>query len=76
RRGWLSESSYSDLVSLCHFLPGPASNLFGMALGLARAGYHGALAAWLGFTQPSAQLQVHFALGLGRWGALLPEGVL
>lgn len=76
RRGWLSESSYADLVALCQFLPGPASSQVGMALGLARAGYPGALAAWLGFTLPSALLLVLFALGLGRWGALLPEGVL
>ena len=39
RRGWLSESSYADLVALCQFLPGPASSQVGMALGLARAGY-------------------------------------
>lgn len=76
RRGWLSESSYADLVALCQFLPGPASSQVGMALGLARAGYPGALAAWLGFTLPSALLLVLFALGLGRWGTLLPEGVL
>ncbi|MBG7009613.1 chromate efflux transporter [Pseudomonas aeruginosa] len=76
RRGWLSESSYADLVALCQFLPGPASSQVGMALGLARAGYPGALAAWVGFTLPSALLLVLFALGLGRWGALLPSGVL
>lgn len=76
RRGWLSESSYADLVALCQFLPGPASSQVGMALGLARCGYPGALAARLGFTLPSALLLVLFALGLGRWGALLPEGVL
>lgn len=70
RRGWLSESSYADLVALCQFLPGPASSQVGMALGLARAGYPGALAAWLGFTLPSALLLVLFALGLGRWGAV------
>lgn len=76
RRGWLSESSYADLVALCQFLPGPASSQVGMALGLARAGYPGALAAWVGFTLPSALLLVLFALGLGRCGALLPAGVL
>ncbi|MGL4809270.1 MAG: chromate transporter, partial [Giesbergeria sp.] len=54
RRRWLGERSYADLVALCQFLPGPASSQVGMALGLARAGYRGALAAWLGFTLPSA----------------------
>ena len=45
RRHWLSERSYADLVALCQFLPGPASSQVGMALGLSRAGYAGALAA-------------------------------
>src|SRR2546428_8225149 len=54
RRRWLSERSYADLVALCQFLPGPASSQVGMALGLSRAGFWGALAAWAGFTLPSA----------------------
>ncbi|MBP7607454.1 MAG: chromate transporter, partial [Giesbergeria sp.] len=56
RRQWLSERSYADLVVLCQFLPGPASSQVGMALGLLRAGVPGAVAAWLGFTLPSALL--------------------
>ena len=54
RRRWLSERSYADLVALCQFLPGPASSQVGIAVGLSRAGYSGALAAWAGFTLPSA----------------------
>ncbi|ONQ16993.1 chromate transporter, partial [Burkholderia cenocepacia] len=50
RRGWLTERTYADLVGLCQFLPGPASSQVGMAIGLARAGYAGMFAAWLGFT--------------------------
>lgn len=57
RRRWLSERSYADLVALCQFLPGPASSQVGIAVGLSRAGYSGALAAWAGFTLPSALLQ-------------------
>ena len=53
-RNWLDEKSYADLVALCQFLPGPASSKVGLAIGLLRAGYPGALAAWLGFTLPSA----------------------
>jgi chromate transporter len=45
RRQWLSEHSYADLVALCQFLPGPASSQVGMALGLSRSGYAGAVAA-------------------------------
>src|SRR5689334_8557349 len=54
RRKWLDEAAYADLVALCQFLPGPASSQTGFALGLMRAGYPGALAAWCGFTLPSA----------------------
>src|SRR3954470_7204877 len=54
RRHWLDERAYADLVALCQFLPGPASSQVGMAIGLSRAGYPGALAAWTAFTLPSA----------------------
>ena len=76
RRRWLSERNYADLVALCQFLPGPASSQVGMALGLARAGYPGALAAWLGFTLPSAVALILFALGLAHWGDAGPAGLL
>lgn len=76
RRRWLSERSYADLVALCQFLPGPASSQVGMALGLMRRGYAGVLAAWAGFTLPSALLMILFALGLSHSAALLPAGVV
>src|ERR1700691_46782 len=73
RRRWLDEAAYADLVALCQFLPGPASSQVGFSIGLARAGYLGGLAAWTGFTLPSAVLLVLFAYG----AALLdgPAGV-
>ncbi len=64
RRRWLDERSYADLVALCQFLPGPASSQVGMAIGLARGGGWGSLAAWIGFTLPSALLLTLFAIGL------------
>ncbi len=64
RRQWLSEAAYADLVALCQFLPGPASSQVGMALGIRRAGVPGALAAWAGFTLPSALLMVAAAYGV------------
>lgn len=64
RRRWLSESSYAELVALCQFLPGPASSQVGIALGLSRGGYRGALAAWAGFTLPSAIILTLLALGI------------
>jgi len=76
RRRWLTERSYADLVALCQFLPGPASSQVGMALGLSRAGYTGALAAWAGFTLPSAIALVLFALGVSNYGDALAPGVL
>ena len=65
RRRWLSERAYADLVGLCQFLPGPASSKLGFSLGLLRAGYAGGLAAWLGFTLPSAAALLLFAYGAG-----------
>jgi len=76
RRRWLDEHTYADLVALCQFLPGPASSQVGMALGLSRAGLWGALAAWLGFTLPSAILLVFFALGVTAIGDLGHAGWL
>ena len=67
RRLWLSERSYADLVALCQFLPGPASSQVGIALGLSRCGYTGAVAAWMGFTLPSAIALMLFAMGLSSF---------
>jgi len=63
RRRWLDEAAYADIVALCQFLPGPASSQVGVSLGLMRAGPLGGLAAWVGFTLPSAVLMTVFALG-------------
>ena len=76
RRQWLDDKSYSDLVALCQFLPGPASSQVGMALGLGRAGWLGALAAWLGFTLPSTVALILFAFGVASWAGLAQSGVV
>ncbi|MGA1287217.1 MAG: chromate efflux transporter [Rubrivivax sp.] len=76
RRRWLDERAYADLVALCQFLPGPASSQVGFALGLSRAGLRGALAAWAGFTLPSALALIALALGLAQADDALPAGVL
>ena len=68
RRRWLDERAYADLVALCQFLPGPSSSQVGIAIGLSRAGYLGALAAWTGFTTPSAILLIGFGFGVGWLG--------
>jgi chromate transporter len=76
RRGWLDERSYADLVALAQFLPGPASSQVGIALGQLRAGYAGALAAWVGFTLPSAIALVLFAYGVAALGDAAGSGWL
>jgi chromate transporter len=64
RRRWFADAAYADLVALCQFLPGPASSQVGIAIGLMRAGLPGALAAWCGFTLPSAVAMILFAYGV------------
>lgn len=76
RRQWLDDARYADLVSLCQFLPGPASSQVGMALGWQRAGWLGALAAWLGFTLPSAIALMVFALGMVSSSGLAASGII
>ncbi|MET3930353.1 chromate transporter [Lysobacter sp. OAE881] len=61
RRRWLDDARYAQLLAICQFLPGPASSQMGFAIGLLRAGWRGALAAFVGFTLPSALLMVGFA---------------
>lgn len=73
RRRWLDEQTFADLVSLCQFLPGPASSQTGFAIGLMRAGFAGALAAFTGFTLPSAVALVLFAYGANLLGG--PTGI-
>lgn len=76
RRRWLDEHAYADLVGLCQFLPGPASSQVGFSLGLMRAGYLGGLAAWTGFTLPSAIALVLFAHGASALQGSLGTGLL
>jgi len=76
RRRWLDEQAYADLVALCQFLPGPASSQVGFSIGLMRAGYAGALAAWTGFTLPSALVLLLFAYGVGSLSGPVGSGLL
>lgn len=76
RRKWLSESAYVDLVALCQFLPGPASSQVGFALGLMRAGWGGALAAFVAFTLPSAMILLVLAMTAARIESAVGLGIL
>lgn len=76
RRRWLSDRAYADLVALCQFLPGPASSQMGFALGMLRAGWLGAIAAFLAFTLPSALALMIFALTATAFSGPIGTGVL
>jgi chromate transporter len=76
RRRWLDEQAFADLVALCQFLPGPASSQVGFSIGLMRAGYAGGLAAWTGFTLPSAIVLVLFAYSASALSGPLGAGLL
>ena len=76
RRKWLSDHAYADLVALCQFLPGPASSQVGFALGLMRAGWMGALAAFTAFTLPSALVLLVFAITAASIAGPIGTGAL
>jgi len=76
RLAWLSDQAYADLIALCQFLPGPASSQAGFAIGLMRAGPLGALAAFVGFTLPSAVLMFAFAYGASSLSGPLGVGLI
>ena len=76
RRRWLDEAAYADLVALCQVLPGPASSQVGIAVGMTRAGIGGGIAAWLGFTLPSAALLILFGYGVATFDVLVTGGWL
>jgi chromate transporter len=68
RRRWLDETHYADIIAPCQFLPGPASSQVAVTLGTLRAGIAGGLAAWCGFTLPSAVAMIAFGYGVGALG--------
>ena len=76
RRKWLGDKTYSDLVALCQLLPGPASSQVGIALGISKGGLRGGLAAWLGFTLPSAVALTAFGYGISSFGRVGDSGAI
>lgn len=76
RRKWMGDQAYADLVALCQFTPGPASSKVGIGIGLSRAGFPGALAAWLGFTLPSALAMTLFGFGVLALGDRIDQSWL
>lgn len=76
RRRWMDDREYADLVALSQFLPGPASSQVGFGVGLLRAGGWGAVAAFVGFTLPSAALMIAFAYGAAWFTGPTGDGLL
>ena len=74
--GWFDDSRYSYIVALCQFLPGPTSSQVGIAIGHSKAGIACALAAWLGFTAPSALIMIACGYGMVAYSDLVPIGAL
>jgi chromate transporter len=66
KRRWLDEATFGELVALTSLLPGPSSSQLGIAIGTLRAGRLGGLAAWVGFTLPSAVIMAALAFGVGE----------
>ena len=64
RRHWCTEGTLAEVIAIAQALPGPASSQVGFALGISRAGWLGGIAAWIGFTTPSALLMLLFASGI------------
>ena len=76
RRRWLDDAAYADVVALCQLLPGPASSQVGIAVGMHRAGLPGGIAAWVGFTAPSAAALILFGSGVSAFDHLVVQGWL
>jgi chromate transporter len=76
QRRWLDDETFTDLVGLCQFLPGPASSQAGFSIGLLRAGWLGGLAAWCGFTLPSILLMLAFAVIAPSLGGPVGGGLI
>jgi len=77
RRKWIDEAGYADLVALCQFMPGPASSQVGFSLGILRGrGLLGGLAAWVGFTMPSAFVLLAFAMTASAFGGPVAQGFI
>ena len=68
RRRWVDEGTFTDLLALSQAFPGAASSQLGFAVGMVRGGLRGGLAAWLGFTLPSAIILTSVGLGAARIG--------
>jgi len=76
RRKWVDADQFQDLIALCQFLPGPMSSQVGIAIGILRGRMFGGVAAWLGFTAPSAILMIGLGVGTNLFDNGLPVSLV
>jgi chromate transporter len=76
KKKWLDSQLFSELVALCQFLPGPSSSQVGLSIGFIKGGFSGALAAWIGFTTPSAIILILFGYGYAVYSDVIPFGII
>jgi chromate transporter len=76
KRKWLTESEFLEIVTLCQFLPGPASSQIGITIGFLKERYFGAILAWLGFTLPSAAIMIFFAISMTKFNFTEYSGLI
>ena len=76
QRKWLNEQDYSNIIALCHTLPGPASSQVGFSIGLKRGGLLGGILAFIAFTLPTVVLLITFAHYLFIFGSTQGEAIL
>jgi len=72
RRKWIDADQFQELTALCQFLPGPMSTQISIAIGILRGRLRGGVAAWLGFTTPSAILMIGLGVGTNLFKSGLP----
>ncbi|MDH3739182.1 MAG: chromate efflux transporter, partial [Alphaproteobacteria bacterium] len=76
RRKWIDADQFQDLIALCQFLPGPMSTQIGIAIGMLRGRVVGGLAAWFGFTAPSAILMIGLGVSTNLFDSGLPDSLV
>ncbi len=76
KRRWVDDDQFAQLLALAQFLPGPASSQLGFSIALLRAGWGGAIAAFLAFTLPSAALLFAFAALLPHLSGIAGEAAI
>lgn len=76
KRKWLSDTQFTDMLSLTNLIPGPNSTEMALAIGYHRAGLPGLILAGIGFILPASMIVLILAIIYRRWGSLPQAGWL